>query len=620
VLGLALALAPIGLAAPPSKHHPVKHPAKKHAKKKSHVAARAAADAGANLLANGSFEGTLAGWSGFRADLALVQNGVVGSISVRVALNTRDTSGGYSVFPSKPPVASTTAGTTYTAGGWAKGGRSGQTLCLKIRELSNGSETGSAQSCITSNGAWQAFPAVRYKAAASGRQLDAYVFAWYAKRGDSFYADGLSLTSDAPVTTTTSSTTTTTTTATTTTATTTTATTTTATTTTAATTTTGTTTTTPVPPPPPPPPPPAPLTATALDNAHVRLSWTIVPGAVSYAISRGGVALGTTAATTFTDTLLWPSTQYSYSLSALDGVGVTLSTQNASATTTALPASGFQRPFPATSVWNTPVGNAPVAANSAALVSYFLARDANPIITIHRWAVSVAEQHPSDRTYTVPCTKYTCTLSAFGAFGIPVTAKPDPAGDGHLAVYDPATLREWDMWQAVNSGSSWSSSSGAGVSMNGNGIAPINTAAGDAANFPLLAGIVRPEEILQGHIDHALVFMMPNVNDTGYVCPALHHDGDSSDPAAPMEGQRFQLDPSVNVDALAIPAWAKTIARALQVYGMYLRDDGGSFALVAENSASRGYDAWSNVGLGGVDYGYLSGIPWDKLRAITPPC
>src|SRR5688500_18537533 len=89
--------------------------------------------------------------------------------------------------------------------------------------------------------------------------------------------------------------------------------------------------------------------------------------------------------------------------------------------------------------------------------------------------------------------------------------------------------------------------------------------------------------------------------------------------AALREGQLMQLDPALDVNALAIPAWQKTIARALQQYGMYLRDGSGSLAVYAENPVSRGYDAWSPLGLGGLDAASLAGIPWNRMRVLAAP-
>ncbi len=365
---------------------------------------------------------------------------------------------------------------------------------------------------------------------------------------------------------------------------------------------------------------PAAVTASALDSSHVRLAWNAVPGAASYRVLRGSLAIGQTAATGYTDTLLWPRTAYAYEVDALNAAGTKIATLNGGTTTSGLAPAGFPRPFPATSIWNTPVGSTPVAANSSAQIAYLAQHALHPNMTLRDWGVSVAETHSSDASFSVGCTRYSnCTLGAFGAFQIPATARPDPSSDGYLAVVDPSGGREWDMWQASSSGSAWSASAGAAVSTSGNGIAPAGTAAGDAANFPLLAGIVRPEEILQGHIDHALVIGMPGVSDQGHVCPATHNDGSTDDPNALMEGTHLQLDPSVNVDALPIPAWEKTVARAMQTYGVYLRDNAGSLAVSAENPVSRGYDAWAKVGLSG-DSASLAGIPWNRLRVLSSPC
>jgi hypothetical protein len=363
------------------------------------------------------------------------------------------------------------------------------------------------------------------------------------------------------------------------------------------------------------------VSAAGVDNAHVQVQWSAVSGAATYQVYRGSLLVGTTAGTSFTDSLLWPATLYSYNVVPVAATGGALQPLTVSASTTPLPATGFPSVFGASSIWSAPVGSAQTAPNSAGQIAYLLAHLKSPNMTLRAWGVSVAETHVGDPTFDVPCLVYTsCTLGTFGRLPIPVTAAADPSADGQLAVYDPSGGREWDMWQASNRGGVWSSAAGAGVSTGGNGIVPAGTAAGDAANFPLLGGLIRPEEILQGHIDHPLVFTMPGVSSVGHVCPATHNDGWSSDPNALEEGTRLQLDPSVNVDALSIPAWEKPVVRAMQAYGMYLRDGGGSFAIYAENPVSRGYDAWSKVGISGGDQVGLSGIPWSKLRVVTAPC
>ncbi len=49
-------------------------------------------------------------------------------------------------------------------------------------------------------------------------------------------------------------------------------------------------------------------------------------------------------------------------------------------------------------------------------------------------------------------------------------------------------------------------------------------------------------------------------------------------------GARLQLDPALNLDSLGLNPWQKTIARALQEYGMYTADTRGAVSLFAEHS------------------------------------
>jgi hypothetical protein len=392
--------------------------------------------------------------------------------------------------------------------------------------------------------------------------------------------------------------------------------------------TTTTTTTTATPPPTTTTPPPTTTTpptvpsATGLDNADISLAWPTVSGATSYRILRNARLVGSTSANAFTDNLLWPQTTYTYAIQATGSDGSLLATMTATGTTTPLPVTGFVRPFSSTSFWNVPIAaSAATSSQNAGLLSYFVAHATNPSLSIGDWSVPVAQAHPSDTVFGVPCLVYVCTLGAFGPFAIPVTAVPAASSDGHLAVYDPASGREWDMWQAKSTGSSWSASAGSAVSMTGTGVAPGNTGAGDAANFPLLGGLVRPEEIAQGHINHALVFGIQGIGVGSPVCPASHNAATSTDPNALREGMQLQLDPTIDVNSLPIPSYAKIMARAMQVYGMYVRDNAGSLGVYGENPVGRGYNPWPAV-LGtsaSNTYPSLAGIPWSKFRIVSAP-
>jgi hypothetical protein len=514
----------------------------------------------AEYVLNGSFEraGTpwLGNWTAQNARLRAVNGGAIGRFAVRVLQLHGNRE--FALIPTGSAVTSTVEGRRYDASGLVRSGVPRQVVTLAVREWDGDRLVGAARTALRPTRAWQRFPRISYRAKGRDNQLDVFVYERGAPVGARFDLDGLSLAE--------------------------------------------------------------PLTAEAVDNAHVRIVWSATNGAVHYAVYRGELLVGVTHEPAFTDALLWPETSYAYRVDALSKEGEVLGSRSATATTLALPREGFQRPFPVTSFWNRPVSATPrVDPRSAEKIAYLVRTMRYPNLTLHAFAVPVAEAHPDDLRYTVPCTRYRCTLHAFGRVPIPITARPDPEEDAHLAIYDPSTGREWDMWQAVP-GNRWTTSAGAAVSTRGNGIAPAGTAGANAANFPLLGGIVRPEEIVQRRIDHALVFTMPRTGRGRPVCPATHNGGSVSDRDALRQGQHLQLDPGLDISMLAVPDWERPILRALQVYGMYLRDQGGTLAIYGENPISRGYDAWAlahpdlATAMGSKP---LLGIPWERFRVLA---
>ena len=124
-----------------------------------------------------------------------------------------------------------------------------------------------------------------------------------------------------------------------------------------------------------------------------------------------------------------------------------------------------------------------------------------------------------------------------------------------------------------------------------------------AAGFLEWGGTIRPEEIAQGHIDHALVITSPYLRYNYISCPAVDiwasqspnyaHDHD----AIPL-GARVQLSPSVDVGKQPWPEWEKVVA------------------LRGEANLLRGYDAWSLVGMTNVPHPHLSNLPWNEFRVL----
>lgn len=147
----------------------------------------------ANYLQNGSFEGSLAGWTSFNGSLALATDGVVGTYAAKVTLTAADVS--FTIYPSTRPIATTVAGKPYTANGWVRSATPGRSVCLRIREFdSAGTQVGQRDSCVASGTAWKQFPANSYTTTKAGGQLTAFVVETGAVAGDSFEVDGLQLT------------------------------------------------------------------------------------------------------------------------------------------------------------------------------------------------------------------------------------------------------------------------------------------------------------------------------------------------------------------------------------------------------------------------------------------
>jgi parallel beta-helix repeat protein len=205
VLRVALVLATAALMATvPAALATPDRPATRHAQavKRVHAVKRVAKTTRA-LLVNGSFESGLglSGWGGYKATLSLARDGVVGSGAAKVTAN-RGVSD-FSITPSPAPVASSTAGATYTASAWLRSATPGRRVCLRIREFNGSALVADASSCVTSTSAWKQIPAVAYKVHAGGNRVDAYVFEAPAVSGDSFEVDGIDLAVSTPVTTTT---------------------------------------------------------------------------------------------------------------------------------------------------------------------------------------------------------------------------------------------------------------------------------------------------------------------------------------------------------------------------------------------------------------------------------
>jgi len=187
--------------------------------------------------------------------------------------------------------------------------------------------------------------------------------------------------------------------------------------------------------------------------------------------------------------------------------------------------------------------------------------------------------------------------------------------DGGLVVIDSSTGCEFDFARARRApDGTWSADFVNGMPLAWSGIYPTGNSA-SASGFANAAGTIMASELAAGQINHALAFTMSAVKAGGAVWPATVSDGRSSAPGAIPEGARVQLDPSLDLDSLHLTPWQKTIARALQQYGMFLVDTGGAFALRVQHAGSTPLRyPW-----GMADYAYMPQELVPHLRVLKLP-
>ncbi|WP_164909761.1 PA14 domain-containing protein [Mycobacteroides franklinii] len=95
-----------------------------------------------------------------------------------------------------------------------------------------------------------------------------------------------------------------------------------------------------------------------------------------------------------------------------------------------------------------------------------------------------------------------------------------------------------------------------------------------------LAGLITPEDVQAGVINHALRFAIP-INSPTYVYPGTRSDG--TVPGGVPEGIRIQLDPSLDLRTLKLTPFQLMVATALQKYGAFDADVAKTFTLTARS-------------------------------------
>lgn len=307
------------------------------------------------------------------------------------------------------------------------------------------------------------------------------------------------------------------------------------------------------------------------------------------------------------------------------------------------------RPYSPESPFNQRLPENPrLAANSAQIVQRITGFGPSQNITAGQAGTTrdfgdpVYWSRATDPEFTIHCEEPwgTCPIEGHRV-RMPQEAAAALGTDGHMSVVDQATGWEYDFWAVRGTppvgGGTLRIGWGGRTRIDGMGLDSDATAAG----FGNMAGKLRVEELQAGRIDHAL-FIAVRCSNGRTVYPVVKgHYGQRcsqvgmSEENAPPMGTRIMLDMTYEeIDALAVPAWKKTILRALREYGAIMGDTGSNWAIAEESGMSRvafGHeDPWVRYAKdNGVPYyapddvyvfNIQNGVDWQSRLRVVDPC
>ena len=238
--------------------------------------------------------------------------------------------------------------------------------------------------------------------------------------------------------------------------------------------------------------------------------------------------------------------------------------------------------FPPDNVWNTRVDSLPVDARSSAYINSIGSGTG-----LHPDFGTVWAGAPNGIPYTTVLGAQPLVTVTFGyddesdpgPYPIPPSAPieggPNSSGDRHVLVVESTNCKLYEMYSAYpQADGSWTAGSGAVFDLRSNVLRPDTWTSADAAGLPILAGLVRYDEVASGVITHALRFTAQHTQRK-YIWPARHYASSITDPNVPPMGQRFRLKASFDISSY--PAQVQVILTAFKTYGIILADNGSNW-------------------------------------------
>jgi hypothetical protein len=296
--------------------------------------------------------------------------------------------------------------------------------------------------------------------------------------------------------------------------------------------------------------------------------------------------------------------------------------------------SNYRRPYGARAPWNVPVNGLRRHPESDRYVDmlWFKASDrpGNFNIRMHDYTYPVYSTSDATGLYPVE-TEWPSNLDGELIPWNPAW-RPAPGIDAQVIVLDEANGKEWNLYRVETPFSGVVRATNASLVPGDYRTKVDGFAPSRGIGIQYLAMLVRPEEIVQGRIEHALSMPIRNPSGQYFVPPATKLEEATGKVGIP-EGMRFAIDVTDAeiedwVSSLEVPApqrdAARVVARALRDYGWFITDLSGSAGFQFEASVSAAAD-WERIGLGTIRRGYneyprdlLDGlITRDRLYAIV---
>jgi hypothetical protein len=268
-------------------------------------------------------------------------------------------------------------------------------------------------------------------------------------------------------------------------------------------------------------------------------------------------------------------------------------------------------PFQTNNAWNQDISAAAVDGNSSAIINFI-----GPTIGLHAdFGAGLWNGSPIGIPYMVVTgpAKVPVNFTAYGdesdpgpmpiPANAPIEGAPDVNGDRHVLVIDKSSCWLYELGRAFPVSGGWNADVATVWDLQNYEQRPLTWTSVDAAGLPILAGLVRYDEVAAGKIPHAIRFTLQR-SKAAFVLPATHWAANSSDPNAAPMGMRIRLKAGYDISRFS-PA-NQVILAAMKKYGMIMADNGSSMFVTGAPD-----DRWNNT-----DLQALSGVKASDFEVV----